>query len=113
MAQALLVNETARAPFSEPLFMDPYVGTAWLLFTNTVTTKLHLRTLDLILNVDGHKWKNCILCNFASVLNLADEKCFMCLFVSRSKEEVLVGSCLFSPFNNKQILFQNLLHCYL
>lgn len=112
MVQALLVNETARAPFSEPLFMDPCGGTAWLLFTNIVTMKLHLRTLDLVLNVNEHEWKNCILCNFASFLNLADEKCFMCLFASRSREEVLVG-CWFSPFNNKQLLFQNLVCCYL
>lgn len=66
MVRAFLVNETARAPFSEPLFMDPCVGTAWLLFTNIARTKLHLRTLDLVLNVDGHKRKICMLCNFPS-----------------------------------------------
>lgn len=31
-------------------------------------------------------------------------------FVDRSVEEVLVACCLFSPFNNKQILFQNVLY---
>lgn len=64
MVQA--VDETARAPFSEPLFMDPCVGTAWLLFNKIVTMQLHLRTSDLFLQVDGHKWKNFILCSFAS-----------------------------------------------
>jgi len=55
MVQALLVNEMVRGPFAEPLFMDPCVGTVWFLFTNVVIMELYLRTLDLVLNVDGHK----------------------------------------------------------
>lgn len=50
--KALLVNETERDPFSEPLFMDPCVGTAWLLFTNIVTMKLHLKPLDLVIKYE-------------------------------------------------------------
>lgn len=66
MAQALLVDESPRAPFSEPVFMDPEAGIAGLPFTYIVTMKLRLRTLELVLNVDRHKWKDCILRNFAS-----------------------------------------------
>lgn len=72
--------------------MDPCVGTSWLLFTKIVTMKLHLETSDLSLKVDGQKWKNFILCKFASFQNLKIRH--ICLFERRSTAEILAGFVL-------------------
>lgn len=39
MVQASLVNETARAPFSEPVSKDPYA--VWPPLANIITSKGH------------------------------------------------------------------------